>query len=198
MDPLSLVGVRALCKRIKCTGRVFRGLSNSGWEKEVSVPRASQIFWSNCLRSEGPEVGRWEWFGGFGSLLGPTSLAQLSPCLANRVPKPQPTPPSKTPKKILQAYISGENSEHNHNQNELIEIYTITYQGDSCMKGIWEVLDEGVGGSLPTHLQELLPSCKGEQILTFKETRPRRQYCCLDRKGPGPHTCLMTILTPSN
>ena len=122
----------------------------------------------------------------------------MSPCLANRVPKPQPTPPSKTPKKILQAYISGENSEHNHNQNELIKIYTITYQGDSCMKGIWEVLDEGVGGSLPTHLQELLPSCKGEQSLTFKETRPRRQYCCLDRKGPGPHTCLMTILTPSN
>ena len=39
------------------------------------------------------------------------------------------------------------------------------------MKGIWEVLDEGVGGSLPTHLQELLPSCKGEQSLTFKETR---------------------------
>ena len=109
----------------------------------------------------------------------------VSPCLANRVPKPQPTPPSKTPKKILQAYISGENSEHNHNQNELIEIYTITYQGDSCMKGIWEVLDEGVGGSLPTHLQELLPSCKGEQSLTFKETRPRRQYCCPDHKGHG-------------
>ena len=127
-----------------------------------------------------------------------STLDLVSPCLANRVPKPQPTPPSKTPKKILQAYISGENSEHNHNQNELIEIYTITYQGDSCMKGIWEVLDEGVGGSLPTHLQELLPSCKGEQSLTFKETRPRRQYCCLDRKGPGPHTCLMTILTPSN
>ena len=39
------------------------------------------------------------------------------------------------------------------------------------MKGIWEVLDEGVGGSLPTHLQELLPSCKGEQSLTFKETQ---------------------------
>ena len=109
----------------------------------------------------------------------------MSPCLANRVPKPQPTPPSKTPKKILQAYISGENSEHNHNQNELIEIYTITYQGDSCMKGIWEVLDEGVGGSLPTHLQELLPSCKGEQSLTLKETRPRRQYCCPDHKGHG-------------
>ena len=85
MDPLSLVGVQALCKRIKCTGRVFRGLSNSGWEKEVSVPRASQIFWSNCLRSEGPEVGRWEWFGGFGSLLGPTSLAQQPSSLWDRV-----------------------------------------------------------------------------------------------------------------
>ena len=32
----------------------------------------------------------------------------------------------------------------------------------------WEVLDEGVGSSLKTHLQEVLPSCKGEQSLTFK------------------------------
>ena len=32
----------------------------------------------------------------------------------------------------------------------------------------WEVLDEGVGGSLTTHLQEVLPCCKGEQSLTFK------------------------------
>ena len=63
------------------------------------------------------------------------------------------------------------------------------------MKGIWEVLDEGVGGSLPTHLQELLPSCKGEQSLTFKETRPRRQYCCPE--GAMVQS-LPTIPTPSN
>ena len=35
-------------------------------------------------------------------------------------------------------------------------------------EGFWEVLDEGIGGSLKTHLQEVLPSCKGEQSLTFK------------------------------
>ena len=32
------------------------------------------------------------------------------------------------------------------------------------------MLDEGVGGSLTTHLQEVLPGCKGEQSLTFEET----------------------------
>ena len=30
------------------------------------------------------------------------------------------------------------------------------------------MLDEGVGSSLKTHLQEVLPICKGEQSLTFK------------------------------
>ena len=34
------------------------------------------------------------------------SLSPLSPCLANIVPKPQPTPPRNNSKKILQAYIS--------------------------------------------------------------------------------------------
>ena len=37
-------------------------------------------------------------------------------------------------------------------------------------EGSWEVLDEGVGGSLTTHLQEVLPATRGEQILTSKET----------------------------
>ena len=35
-------------------------------------------------------------------------------------------------------------------------------------EGFWEVLDEGVGGSLKTHLQEMLLCYKGEQSLTFK------------------------------
>ena len=49
---------------------------------------------------------------------------------------------------ILQAYISGKNSAHKHYQNDLIEICTEkTHRRDSCMKGVWEVLDEGVRGS---------------------------------------------------
>ena len=40
--------------------------------------------------------------------------------------------------------------------------------GKICAWRDWEVLDEGVGGSLTTHLQEVLPCCKGEQSLTFK------------------------------
>ena len=34
----------------------------------------------------------------------------------------------------------------------------------------WEVLDEGVGGSLKTHLQEVLPAARDEQSLTFRDT----------------------------
>ena len=37
-------------------------------------------------------------------------------------------------------------------------------------EGRLEVLDEGVGGSLTTHLQEVLPAKRGEQILTSKKT----------------------------
>ena len=37
-------------------------------------------------------------------------------------------------------------------------------------EGPWEVLDEGIGGSLKTHLQEVLPAARDEQSLTFEET----------------------------
>ena len=37
-------------------------------------------------------------------------------------------------------------------------------------EGFWEVLDEGVRGSLTTHLQEVLPAARDGQSLTFKET----------------------------
>ena len=47
-------------------------------------------------------------------------------------------------------------------------------------EGIWEVLDEGVGGSLTTHLQRSVTSCKGEQSLTFK----RHQRSTVDRWEP--------------
>ena len=80
----------------------------------------------------------------------------LSPCLARLVPKPQPTPPSNDPREHNSGlYISWKILNINIIRNELIEIYTITHQRDSCMKGVWEVLDEGVGGSLTTHLQEM-------------------------------------------
>ena len=40
-------------------------------------------------------------------------------------------------KKFLQAYIflGWKDSAHNHNQNEFIEICTVTHRRDSCMKG---------------------------------------------------------------
>ena len=47
----------------------------------------------------------------------------VSPCLANKVPKPQPTPPRNTPRSFLQAYISWMDSAHNHNQNMNIYKY---------------------------------------------------------------------------
>ena len=42
----------------------------------------------------------------------------MSPCLANKVPKPQPTPPRNKSKKFLQASIFlRTDSAHKHNQN---------------------------------------------------------------------------------
>ena len=55
------------------------------------------------------------------------------------------------------------------------------------MKGFWEVLDEGVRGSLTTHLQEVLPSCKGEQSLTFK--RHQRSTADAADKYPQNRPC---------
>ena len=96
-------------------------------------------------------------------------MALLSPCLANMVPKPQPTPPRKTRRNILQAYISSKDSAHNHSQNTniYINMYRETHRKDSCMKGLGSARRRS-WGSLTTHLQEVLPSCKGEQSLTFK------------------------------
>ena len=51
---------------------------------------------------------------------------------------------------------------------ETIEICTEKLTGKIRAWRDWEVLDEGVGSSLKTHLQEVLPICKGEQSLTFK------------------------------
>ena len=80
----------------------------------------------------------------------------MSPRPASIVPKPQPTPPSKNPREhTSDLYISWEILNIIIIRIELIEIYTIAHRRDSCMKGIWEVLDEGVGGSLTTQLQEM-------------------------------------------
>ena len=62
------------------------------------------------------------------------------------LPTPQLTPPSNNPSDhISDLYISWEILNINIIRNELVEIYTITHRRDSCMKGVWEVLDEGVG-----------------------------------------------------
>ena len=70
-------------------------------------------------------------------------------------PKPQPTPPRKSrinlqayifPRRILNIKII---------RNELIEICAINSPKRFVHEGHWEVLDEGVGGSLTTHLQEM-------------------------------------------
>ena len=72
-------------------------------------------------------------------------------------------------KKFLQASIFlRTNSAHNQYQKDVIEICTGNLPKRFVHEGFWEVLDEGIGGSLKTHLQEVLPSCKGEQSLTFK------------------------------
>ena len=70
---------------------------------------------------------------------------------------------------ILQAYIFPRtNSAHKHNQNWWHRnMYRLLTEEIRAWRD-WEVLDEGVGGSLTTHLQEVLPCCKGEQSLTFK------------------------------
>ena len=62
----------------------------------------------------------------------------VSPCLANMVPKPQPTPPRNDPRKFLQAYIFPRKILH------IIIIrtwryrnmYRKTHRRDSCMKGL--------------------------------------------------------------
>ena len=61
----------------------------------------------------------------------------MSPCLAYKVPKPQPTPPRNTPRSFLQAYISWMDSAHKHNQNwDYRNMYRETHRKDSCMKGL--------------------------------------------------------------
>ena len=65
-------------------------------------------------------------------------------------------------------YISSNNSAHNQYQKDVIEICTGNLPKRFVHEGFWEVLDEGIGGSLKTHLQEVLPCYKGEQSLTFK------------------------------
>ena len=62
---------------------------------------------------------------------------KLSPCLACKVPKPQPTPPRNDPRKFLQAYIFPRKILNIINiRIELIGICTMTYRRDSCMKGL--------------------------------------------------------------
>ena len=71
-------------------------------------------------------------------------------------PKPQPMPPRNSPRDSSGIYISVEDSAQEQiSEYELVEIYTIHSPKRFVHEGHWEVLDEGVGGSLTTHLQEV-------------------------------------------
>ena len=52
-------------------------------------------------------------------------------------------------------YISSNNSAHNQYQKDVIEICTGNLPKRFMHEGFREVLDEGIGGSLKTHLQEV-------------------------------------------
>ena len=81
--------------------------------------------------------------------------AQLSPRLASIIPKPQPTPPRKTRRNLLQAYISSKDSAHKQYQKRWHRKYVQgTHRRDSCMKGLGSARRRS-WGSLPTHLQEV-------------------------------------------
>ena len=80
----------------------------------------------------------------------------MSPCLACISPKPQPTPPSKSRRRFLQASIFLRTILHiNIIRIEPIVICTEKLTKEIRAWRVWEVLDEGVGGSLTTHLQEV-------------------------------------------
>ena len=65
-------------------------------------------------------------------------------------------------------YFLEANSAHKQYQNWAYRnMYRNSYQRDSCMMGLGSARRRS-WGSLTTHLQELLPSCKGEHSLTFK------------------------------
>ena len=65
-------------------------------------------------------------------------------------------------------YFLEADSAHKQYQNWAYRnMYRNSYQRDSCMMGLGSARRRS-WGSLTTHLQELLPSCKGEHSLTFK------------------------------
>ena len=58
------------------------------------------------------------------------------------------------------------------------------------------MLDEGVGGSLKTHLQEVLPCYKGEQSLTFKRHQGSTVARCTEGAHPQNRPKLTAHLLP--
>ena len=93
-------------------------------------------------------------------------------------------------------YISSNNSAHNQYQKDVIEICTGNLPKRFVHEGFWEVLDEGIGGSLKTHLQEVLPSCKGEQSLTFKRHQGSTVARCTEGAHPQNRPKLTAHLLP--
>ena len=86
-------------------------------------------------------------------------------------------------RKFLQAYISWKDSAHKQYQKRWHRRYVQgTHRRDSCMKGLGSARRRS-WGSLPTHLQEVLPSCKGEQSLTFKRHQRSTVAMCKPSKS---------------
>ena len=113
------------------------------------------------------------------------------------VPKPQPTPPRNDPRKFLQAYIFPRKILNINNiRKDGIEICTGLLTEEIRAWRDWEVLDEGVEGNLTMHLEEVLPSCKGKQGLTFKRHQGPVAILChggLPESGPINHPLMQTI-----
>ena len=64
-------------------------------------------------------------------------------------------PPSNSPRNSSGIYFVEDSAQEQISEYELVEIYTIHSPKRFVHEGHWEVLDEGVGGSLTTHLQEV-------------------------------------------
>ena len=74
-------------------------------------------------------------------------------------------------------------------------MYRETHRKDSCMKGLGSARRRS-WGSLTTHLQEVLPGCKGEQSLTFKRHQGSTVARCTEGAHPQNRPKLTAHLLP--
>ena len=111
-------------------------------------------------------------------------------------PKPQPTPPRKSPGNFFRHIFHGRILHINNIRKDGIEICTGLLTEEIRAWRDWEVLDEGVEGNLTMHLEEVLPSCKGKQGLTFKRHQGPVAILChggLPESGPINRPLMQTI-----